>query len=103
MDAVVKSLKSALTRGTLLGGKISGIEPLSAGLKRVELAPIQKSMNNMAVQFRDSMPQAPASMAANSRHLAATTRYFLGKRSTSQPAQAGKSTNGRANKNVPQA
>ncbi len=79
------------------------MEPLSAGLNRVELTPIQNSMNSMAAQFRDSMPQAPASMAASSRHLAATTRYFLGKRSASQPAQAEKSTKGRANKNVPQA
>ena len=74
---------------------------MSAGLNRVELAPMQNSISSMAVQFRDRMPQAPASMAASSRHLAAVTRYFLGKRSASQPAQAENSTNGRANRNVP--
>ena len=73
MASVVESLSSALARGTWACGKISGREPLSAGLKSAELAPMQNSMASMPPQFRVSRPQAPASMAATSSSLAAST------------------------------
>ena len=103
MASVVESLSRALARGTCSCGKISGSEPLSAGLNSAELAPMQKSMASMPPQFRVSRPQAPASMAETSSSLAASTTCRLGKRSASQPAQAEKSTNGSEKSTVPQA
>ena len=103
MEAVVASLNRALTRGTSPRGKSSGSEPLSAGLNRVALAPMQKSMTSMPLQCSWSRPQPPASMAHSSRLLAASTRRRLGWRSASQPAQAEKSTKGSEKSTVPQA
>ena len=49
-----------------------------AGLNRVALAPMQKSMASMPLQCSWSSPQPPASMAHTSRALAARTRRHLG-------------------------
>ena len=78
MEAVVASLNRALTRGTSSRANSSGREPLRAGLNRVALAPMQKSMASMPLQCSWSSPQPPASMAHTSRALAASTKRHLG-------------------------
>ena len=75
---MVHSLNRALTRGTTRAGKSSGMDPLSAGLNRVEESPMQNSMAASPIQFSMTSPQAPASMAASSSSFAPITRFFLG-------------------------
>jgi len=97
MVAVVASLRMALTLGTSMGEKFSGMAPLRAGLKIVACKPIKKTTPTMAVQFMLAMAHTPNSMAASSINFDQTTSLLLGTRSTSHPAQAEQTTKGRAN------
>jgi len=70
------------------------MEPLSAGLNRVDCSPIRASMVKMSHQAPVMIPAAPASMAASSSAFDPMTTRRLAKRSASHPAGAANRMNG---------